>query len=579
NQGAARLPAPPAILVLPKTPNVAPGYSAPRLETPSAGLVGVTQQPFIGITLQSAVAMALMRDPNLALAQANRRIAQYRIAASQGTYDVRLSVEPLYTYSKSAPQNAFFAGPNFGPIDQQSISLSAGLAGTLRGGQQFNLTSSAQRVDNNATINAFNPYYPSIISGSFTQPFGRNRGVNDATRSLQLAQINADSADAQTLVSVENTVAQVQNAYWDLVAAWRNVAIQEDALKEALLQQRSNERLARHGVNAPVEVVQSNTQVNVFQDNVFSALENVGALQNELKALIVSDPGDPVWSANLVPTTPVLQLPREPSLADLATQALQSRPEIAQLRDARRSAIVNVAYAENQIKPQVDLRLGYTSNGFAGQPTDPNASPFTQSGAQQVTAIDALIANANRGLPPSQQIPYLMPSNSAVPGYLVGNLGQSLRNLASNKFPAYSAGFQVSVPLGNRTAKAELGIARTQERIVRLQESALITRITVEVRDALQSFKSAQYRLIAARSARQASEAVLASEKRRFRNGVSTTYLVLQRQLEVAENRGRELRAQTSLNKAIVEIERATGQTANTTHIDLNRVGEGALSQ
>ena len=396
---------------------------------------------------------------------------------------------------------------------------------------------------------------------------------------MRLAQINADSADAQTLVSVENTVSQVQNAYWDLVSAWRNVAIQEDALKEALLQQRSNQRLAQRGANAPVEVVQSNTQVNVFTDDVFSALENVGSLQNALKALIVSDPSDPIWTANLVPTTPVEQLPREPSLAVLATQALRNRPEIAQLRDARRAADVNVAYAENQIKPQVDLRLGYTSNGFAGQPTDPNASPFAQSGAQQVTAIDALIANANRQLPPGQQIPYLAPSNTSVPGYLIGNLGQSLRNLAADRFPAYSAGVQITVPLGNRTAKAELGLARVRERVARLQEAALITRITVEVRDALQSYKSAQYRLIAARSARQASQAVLASEVRRFRNGASTTYLVLQRQLELAENRGRELRAQTSLNKAVVEIERATGQTAKNTNIDLTTVGEGALGQ
>jgi len=79
------------------------------------------------------------------------------------------------------------------------------------------------------------------------------------------------------------------------------------------------------------------------------------------------------------------------------------------------------------------------------------------------------------------------------------------------------------------------------------------------VRNALQAYQSALARLSAARAARQTSEAVLASEQRRFRAGESTTYLVLQREIAVANNRALELQAQTDLNKAVVEIQRATG--------------------
>lgn len=573
------MPPPPSIPVLPKVPNIAPGYNAPQLETPSANLVGVEQGPFVGITLDNAIGMALARNPDLAVSQANRRIAAYRIAAARGAYDVRLSVEPQYTYVTQAPANAFFAGPNFGPIVQKSGGVQAGVGGELAGGQQFQVNVSGKRVDDNTTINAFNPTYPTIFSVNFTQPLSRNRGVNDTTRAIELAQINADLTDAQTLQSVSSTIAQVQNTYWDLVAAWRTVAIQEDALNEAIAQSRSDARLAKRGVNAPIEVVQSNTQVDVFQDNVFSALQRVSSLQNALKELTLSNPADPVWTANLVPTTPVLQLPRQPSLADLVTQALKNRPEIAQIADARRNADVNLTYAQNQLKPQVDLRLGYSSNGFAGTPTDPNASPFAQSTAQQVMAIDALITAVDKQLPANQQIPFLTPSNQPVPGYLIGNLDQSIKNLTSNRFPTYSAGVLVSIPLGNRTAKANLAIAREQERSAQLQEASVVQRVTVEVRNALQAYKSAQYRLIAARSARQASAAVLASEQRRFRNGASTTFLVLQRQVELADNRGRELQAQTDLNKAVVELERATGAILSANHVDLTTVGEGALNR
>ena len=44
----------------------------------------------------------------------------------------------------------------------------------------------------------------------------------------------------------------------------------------------------------------------------------------------------------------------------------------------------------------------------------------------------------------------------------------------------------------------------------------------------------------------------------------TTLYLVLQRQTELITARGRELQAQTDLNRAISEFHRATGTTLST---------------
>lgn len=556
---AATLPTPAPAPVLPKLPAVAPGYAAPPVPVASPNVIGVTQQEFVGITLSNAVGMALAKNPDLEVVQANRRIARYQIEAAQGAYDIRLSVQPQYQYVTEPPQNAFFAGPNFGPIVQQNASVTAGASGMTRSGQQFSVAASGKQTHDNTTINSFDPYYPTVFSVNFSQPLGRNSGINDASRNLLLAQINDKSQNAAALSATANTVAEVEDVYWDLVAAWRDAAIQGQALRDTVTQQHSNVRLARAGTAAPIDVVQANTQIALFQQNVYSALQRVGALQNQLKSLLTDNPNDPIWSANLVPTGPVLQLPQEPSLSDLVLTALRNRPEIDQLRQQRAAADVNLRYAQNQTKPQVDLQAGYTSNGFAGNPTNPANSPFFASSAQQLLAINSLIAAVNPTLPPSQRIQPLPSSNTPVPGYLSGGLAQSIRNLLGNKFPVYSAGVLVSFPLGSHTAKANLAIAQEQENIAQVQEASTIQRVTVEVRNALQSYQSALARLNAARTARQAAEAVLASELRRFRAGSSTTYLVLQREIAVANDRGLELQAQTDLNKAVVEIQRATG--------------------
>ncbi|MBV8117732.1 MAG: TolC family protein [Candidatus Eremiobacteraeota bacterium] len=560
---AATVPPPATPPPLPAVPAVAPGYRAPQVPTPPAGIVGVTQQPFVGLTLQNAIGMALANNPDLQIARANNRIAAYQIQAAQGAYDVRLSIEPQYLYSSQAPQNAFFAGPNFGPIVQRTAAINGNAQATLPNGQQFNVGLSGNQTYNNTTINTFNPYYPTQFSASFTQPLGRGRNVTEQGHQLQLAIINQQTTRQQALTTVSGTVAQVENAYWDLVSAWRNVAIQEESLRNTIVQQRSNVRLARQGANAPIDVVQSNAQIAVFQEDVYSALQNVAQLQNQLKSLILANANDAIWNANVVPVTPALELPRVPSLPDLVTAALRGRPEVAQAAAALRSAAENLRYAANQTRPQVDLQLGYQSNGFAGTTVPPG--PFFQSNAQQLMAINELIAAVNPTLPVSQQIPLLPMQNETVPGYLAGGLDRSIANLLANRFPTYTAGVLVSFPIGDRTARANLGIAQEQQRIALLQEASTIQRVTSDVRNALQSYESALARLAAARTAREASEAVLASERRRFRAGESTTFLVLQRQIEVADNRGRELEAQTDLNKAVVELQRSTGTilTAN----------------
>ena len=575
----ATIPSPAPTPQLPVIPNVAPGYAAPKVSPPPPGVVGVTQSPFVGITIQNAIGMALEKNPDLAVAQSNRRIALYGIQTAKGGYDVHLSVQPQYQYNTQAPTNSFFSGPGFTPIVQRNTSLTAGASGTLAGGQTYDVSISGTQTYDNTQINTFNPTYPTIFSVDFTQPLGPNHGANDATHELKLARINADSSDAQTLTSVSSTISQVQDTYWDLVAAWRNVAIQETALRDTITQQHSNVRLARRGATAPIDVVQTNTQIAVFQENVFAALQNVANLQNQLKSELLTSPNDPIWSANLVPTTPALQLPSQPALTDLVTQALRDRPEIAQIRSLRNTADENLKFAGNQTKPQFDLQLGYTSNGFAGTAVNPASSPFLASQINQFTAINQLIAAVNPTLPPAQRIPVLANPNVPTPQYLQGGLGQSLSNLFSNKFPVYTAGVLVTFPLGNNTARGNMGAAQEQERIALIQEASTIQRVTYEVRNALQAYQSAQARLLAATSAREASEQVLASEERRFHAGTSTTFLVLQREIELADNRGLELSAQTDLNKAVVDLQRSTGTILSANNVNVTTVGEGALTR
>src|SRR5579872_1136319 len=563
--------------VLPPVPVVDPGYGASDSSQPNADIAGVAQTPYVGLTLNDAITMALMRNPNLAISQANRRIAAYQIVAAEGAYDVKFQLQPSYTHSVQPPTNLFQTGPNGGAYTVDTLGANGGFSGQTIGGTHYSASASGSRTTSNLVTDSFDPYYPTAFSFNITQPLARGSHMDDPRRQLELARINADTNTDEALATAEQTIANVSDTYWDLVAAWRNVAIQEEGLRNAVAQAQSNQRKVKAGSAAPVEVVETNDQVAEFQGNVFSSLQTVQQLQTQLKSLILGNPGDPVWMANLVPTTSVAQIPSEPTVDQVLISALGNRPEIAQIRDAQRAAGVNVAYAKDQLKPQIDLGVGYTTNGFAGNPVNPLSSPVTGLFIAEASEINQLIAIANKSLAPGQQLTPLPPLNFSSPGYVQGGLGQSYTNLFNNRFPTYSAQVTIGLPLQNRGARGNYDAALEQARSVSINEIALIQRLKMESANAVQSLRVAHARLIAATTARKAAEEVYASELRKFHAGTSTTFLVLQRVLNLANDRGRELQAQTDLNKALVEVNRVEGKLLAGTNIDAGALGSQTL--
>jgi HAE1 family hydrophobic/amphiphilic exporter-1 len=564
-------------LVLPLAPEIAPIVHLPEDALPSGDLAG-TSGPFVGLSLSDAIGMALARNTDLGVAQSNRRIAGWQIVAARGAYDVQLMVQPSFGYEKIPSLSPFQSGPNGGPAQQISAGANGQAQGLTTSGGHFSVGTSAQRIDNNNTINGYEPYYQTALSLMYTQPLGRGAGMDEARRQLQLAKINADLSNDTALLQASNTLSNVLDAYYDLISAWKNVAIQEDALLQAKVQSESNARLVKAGAAAPVDVIESDTQVNVFQDNVYSAIQNVASLQNRLKQLILNGPADPLWTANLVPMTPAAEVLAEPKLDDLVVAALRTRPEVGQLREEMRNADVNVRYEWEQTKPQVDLNLSVAENGFAGQATNPSQNAFLAASNAEIVAINQLIARVNANSAPGQApLQPLVILPSTVPSYTTGGLGQAYASMFAGRYPQIQLSATIAFPLRNRTAEGNYHAALEQRDQLKTQEVALIQRIQTESRNALQTYRSARSRVIAATAARQAGEQVAASELRKFKAGNSTTFLVLQRQIDLANQRGRELQAQTDLAKALVELDRVSGGLLARNGVDVSKVGSAPL--
>src|SRR6185436_10212252 len=239
--------------------------------------------------------------------------------------------------------------------------------------------------------------------------------------------------------------------------------------------------------------------------------------------------------------------------------AVENRPELKESDLAREINQLDQKLYRDQTNPQIDLVSTYGVVGNAGTLTS-TTSPFTASN-------DALRARVNElsALNGLQLLP--APPVATIPSNLLGGYPQSLANLASNQFNNYRVGVSISLPLRNRTAEGQLAHSQIEGRRLATQRLQLEQLIQVEVRNALQSVTTTQAKVRSAAVARENAEQQYQSEQRKLDAGQSTVFLVLERQTALAVARGNELRAQTDLNKAIAEMQRATGNSLSANNV------------
>ncbi len=522
-------------------PPVAPDFRAPVRPLPSAERVGVDTVNQLSLSLEEAIEMALRNNNNIDASRNNVQIAEFNLRGARGIYDPLIEGESYYE-SASTPTASVIGGAVNGSVTQQRFFNSAGVSGwSPWAGGSYALRFDSSRTSTSNTNATLNPQFPSLLTATYTQPLLRNFRFDNNRRLIEIAKKNLALSDAQFRQQAIEVIAQVEQAYWNLAFSLRNLQVQIDAVKQARSQLESTQRQVEKGVLPPIDLVAANAQITTFEQNVYAAQETVTRSENTLKTLMLAERTAAEWSRAITPVSPVNLDPPKIGLEVAIAEALKGRPEITQFEASAEVNKIDERYYRNQTKPQIDLVGSYTAQGLAG--------------AETARAIDPVTGV------------------SRVPPNLVGGYLTSLGNLAQLDYPTYRVGVQISLPWGNNVAKANLGRVLAEGTRLGNQRAQAEQVIEAEVRNALQALRSAEARLQSAAAARSSAEQLAASEQRQFQAGTTTFYLVQQRLTELVAARGRELQAQTDLNRAISEFQRAIGSTLSANNVTVSTGG------
>lgn len=525
---------PPAVLPN-EPPPVAPDFKAPMRPLPSTERIGVDTANHLSLTLEEAIEMALRNNNDIDAFRNSVQIAEFNLRGARGIYDPLIEGESYYD-STSVPTASIIGGAVNGSVTQTRYFGSAGISGfsPYFGGSyaaRFD-TSRTKTSNTNATLN---PQFPSLLTFTYTQPLFRNFRFDNSRRLIEIAKKNLALSDSQFRQRAIDVIAAVEQSYWNLAFSLRNLQVQIDAVKQARTQLESNQRQVEKGVLPPIDLVAANAQITTFEQNVYSAQEDVTRAENTLKTLMLAERRAAEWSRPITPVSPIDLDPPKIGLEIALTEALKGRPEITQFQASSEVNAIDERYYRNQTKPQIDIVGSYTAQGLAGS----------------VTTV----------------------GTGRVPENLIGGYGTSLGNLFQLDYPSYRVGVTISLPWGNRVAEANLGRVLAEKTRIANQRAQAEQIIEAEVRNSLQALRSAEARLRSAAATRASAEQLYESEQRQFRAGTTTFFLVSQRQTELVAARGRELQAQTDLNRAISEFQRAIGSTLEANHVTVSSGG------
>ncbi len=526
-------------------PSIAPDYASAERNLPDLGRVGVDSANQRTLTLQETLEIAIDNNRDIEITRKTESMAEFDLRTARAFYQTRLTGQTYYERS-TVPNVSIFS--NNQKTTQGTFLGNAALQGYVPNyGTILTGTFNNTRLTTDNPISILSPQLSSSLGFNLLQPLFRGRKFDQQRRTIEIAKRNINLTDTQFRQKSIDIVAGVQRGYWDLTYALRNLQVQRDAVRDAKSQLEHNRRLVADGQLAPIDIVAAETQVANFEQAVYDALNTVNLAENVLKGLISPNRNDQIWSQSLVPVDTVEITIPNTTLTEAMDTALQNRPEIAINKTQKEINAIDQRLYRDQKKPQIDFIASYSTSGIGG--------------------------GQNSNFSPSFPTPCVVNPASPACAQQQANLalltGNPLSGIFANRYPVFRLGVNFNIPLfGDKTAKAQLGRSLVESERLDVQREQAEQNIQIDVRNALQAIRTGEARLRAAAIARENTAKQYDSEQRKLDNGQSDVYKVLDRQTALTAARSNELRARTELNKAIADLQRATGNSLKENNIE-----------
>jgi outer membrane protein len=475
------------------------------------------------LRLEEAVRLALEKNLDIQVARLEPQSVDFLIAGFQNQFRPVLASTVGMRDQYQLPTRSINGGDR---VSQATTTYNATLTQEvpLFGGS-YTLAWTNQRQASTDALATRNPAYTTGLVGSYVQPLLRGFKVDNLRQQLAINLINREISEEGARATVHQTVANVRNAYWDLVFAQSavEVAVRATELADKLVE--DNQARVEVGTLAPLDIVQAQAEAATRRQNLAAAEAAAQTAEIALKRFLVSGTDDPLWRQTLRPVDLPQLSPPPADIEGAIRTALDQRTDILNARRGLDTSDININYFRDLSRPALDLTASYGAQGLGG--------PILERvGTGTVTATTG---------------------NIAVPG----DYWQALNVLRNRDYPNWNLAVTMSYPLWGSQADAQYARARLQRNQSLTRIRALEVQIAAEVTNAALTVQSNLKRVEAATAARELALKRLEAEQSKFDVGMTTNFFVVQAQRDLRDAQNTELRALADYRKSLVNYERA----------------------
>jgi outer membrane protein TolC len=472
------------------------------------------------MTLQEAIDLALKNNLDIQVEQLNPEIDDTFITTEESRFEP-LFTSQLFNQDQDIPTGSRLAGE--GTLTSTNFAYDFRLDQVLKTGTTYSVSFNNSRSSTNQLFTSVDPRFDSTLFLDVSQPLMRNFGLDITTTPLKIAETNSKAADQRLQTRILDIQLQVTQAYLDLAFAIYELDVFKQSLAYARDLYENNKKQVEVGTLAPLEVVVAEAEVATREQQIIAGETAISNTQDRLKTLILGEKAETSDDVITVTGSPRL-VPLSITEEEAIKKALADNPDLKALELDLQSQALNKKFAQNQMKPQVDLVGGYGYTGLGGD---------------RIVFSDDIFNPVPIGVEP-------------------GGYGDALSNLWEN--PTWNLGLRIGLPLGNREAQAAYVRADLNEKQTKLILENSRQNLILNVRTALRNIQSSLKQVEASRVSVRLEEKKLDAERKKLNVGLSTNNVVLDFQEDLARAQSVELLAIVSYLKNLAQLERFLGE-------------------
>ena len=410
------------------------------------------------------------------------------------------------------------------PIDiTHQASVSAGYSQGFLTGTSLFVSESSSRLNSNTTKSIYNPDLVSDISVGVCQHLLRGFGTAAYSRFIRIARNDVKFSASVFRQNVMTAVAAVKTAYYELLADQDSIRVAQGGLEYAQKLLKDNQAEAKTGPSARYDVLRSQEEVALQQQDLLAAQNLFFQDAQSLKAKISRSFNEELAAVDVVPTDR-LPDPRAgdvPSLAEALREAATRRPEIQQVDANLRNQQIVIESIHNSLLPSLDVYASYYVAGLDGalQPT------FT--------------------------------------------------NIFRDDFPNFSYGVTLNMPVRNRTAQGDAARAQLEQRRLQLKLLDAKNQAVWDVNKAVSAVQQARDQFDAATKLVALTREVLEMQQQKFTLTSATVEDVITAQRNLAIAEGHIVKARAAYARTLIQYEQATGTLLERNNIEMSDAVDG----